>query len=156
MYLLPKIHKRLRNVPGRQVVSNCGMGTENISAFVEYHISNIIPGISRILKDTTDFLKKLEDVNIPDNAIMVSFDVVGLYPHIPHEDGIEAMKRYLDLREEHAISTESLCDLTNIVLENNYFEFDDKVFHQKCGTAIGTKLAPYMPIFLWPIWRKEY
>ena len=30
-YLLPKIHKRLHNVPGRPVISNCGFYTENIS-----------------------------------------------------------------------------------------------------------------------------
>ena len=28
MYLLPKIHKRLSDVPGRPVISNCGMPTE--------------------------------------------------------------------------------------------------------------------------------
>ena len=28
LYLLPKIHKRLHNVPGRPVISNCGIPTE--------------------------------------------------------------------------------------------------------------------------------
>ena len=37
-YLLPKIHKRLHNVPGRPVISNFGYFTENISAFVDYHL----------------------------------------------------------------------------------------------------------------------
>ena len=30
--LLPKIHKRLNNVPGLPVISNCGYYTENVSA----------------------------------------------------------------------------------------------------------------------------
>ena len=33
-YLLPKIHKRLQNMPGRLVISNSGYYTENISAFL--------------------------------------------------------------------------------------------------------------------------
>ena len=33
MYLLPKIHKRLENVPGRPVISNCGTPTEKASEF---------------------------------------------------------------------------------------------------------------------------
>ena len=37
-YLLPKIHKRLHNVPGRPVISNCGYYTENISSFLDYHL----------------------------------------------------------------------------------------------------------------------
>ena len=36
-YLLPKIHKRLHNVPGRPVISNCGFYTENISSFLDHH-----------------------------------------------------------------------------------------------------------------------
>ena len=34
-YLLPKIHKRLHDVPGRPVISNCGYYTENISSFLD-------------------------------------------------------------------------------------------------------------------------
>ena len=40
-YLLPKIHKRTFNVPGRPVVSNIGTGTENISAFLDFNPSLI-------------------------------------------------------------------------------------------------------------------
>ena len=37
-YLLPKIHKRLHDVPGRPVISNCGYYTESISSFLDYHL----------------------------------------------------------------------------------------------------------------------
>ena len=40
-YLLPKVHKRLHNVPGRPVISNSGYYTENMSAFLEYHLKSI-------------------------------------------------------------------------------------------------------------------
>ena len=33
MYLLPKIHKGLSGVPGKLVISNCGMPTEKVSEF---------------------------------------------------------------------------------------------------------------------------
>ena len=36
-YLLPKINKRLQNVPGRPVISNSGFYTENISLFLYHH-----------------------------------------------------------------------------------------------------------------------
>ena len=39
--LLPQIHKRLHNVPGRPVISNCGFYTENISSFLDHHLQPI-------------------------------------------------------------------------------------------------------------------
>ena len=38
LYLLPKIHKLLYNVPGRPVISNCGTPTEKPSEFFDFHL----------------------------------------------------------------------------------------------------------------------
>ena len=39
--------------------------------------------------------------------------------------------------------------MASIVLDNNYFEFNGKIYRQKLGTAIGTKFAPaYANIFM--------
>ena len=47
------------------------------------------------------------------------------------------------------MSTESLIELAELVLRNNYFEFNDKFKKQKEGTATGTKFAPpYAIIFM--------
>ena len=76
-------------------------------------------------------------------------DVVGLYPSIPHKDGLEALRLALDGREEKSVSTQSLLDLSKCVLENNVFEHNGEVFKQKQGTAIGTKMAPnYAILFM--------
>ena len=40
-YLLPKIHKRLHNVPGQPVISNCGFYTENASSFLDHYLQPI-------------------------------------------------------------------------------------------------------------------
>ena len=80
-------------------------------------------------------LRKLKDMErLPENAILVTIDVVGLYPHIPHEEGLQAIRRALDQREEQGIPTEDIVDLASIVLKNNNFGFDEKHFVQKSGT----------------------
>ena len=53
-YLLPKIHKRKTNVPGRPVISNNQTATENISSFLDSHLKDIVPTIPHILEDTKD------------------------------------------------------------------------------------------------------
>ena len=102
------------------------------------------------IKDSNDFIKKIKHLkNIPDNAILVTADVVGLYPSIPHEAGLRALKEVLDRREEKKISTEDLVKMAEFVLKNNYFEFNGQVKHQISATIIGTKLSPtYACIFM--------
>ena len=76
-------------------------------------------------------------------------DVVGLYPNIPHEEGLEALKGALNNREDKTVSTESLTELAQIVLKNNCFEFNAEFYQQLQGTAIGTKFAPsYAILFM--------
>ena len=42
LYLSPKIYKRLHNVPGRPVISNCGTPREKTSEFLDYHLEPIM------------------------------------------------------------------------------------------------------------------
>ena len=43
-------------------------------------------------KDTGDFLGKSKAVGvIPKEKILIPADVVGLYPSIPHDEGLEAL-----------------------------------------------------------------
>ena len=96
-YLLPKIHKRLYNVPGRPVISNCGYYTENISSFLDFHLQPIAKKVKSYIKDTNDFLKKLRSLtNLPGNSLLCTMDVVGLYPNIPHDKGLSALRKRLN------------------------------------------------------------
>ena len=118
-YLLPKIHKQTMNVPGRRLISNNGT-----ASFLDFHLKNIIPGIPHILDDTRGSFYRIEQLqNIPKGTLLVSFDVVGIYPHIPHDEGFQIMKKYLDKREDQSVTSENLYKLAEIVLKHIYFEF---------------------------------
>ena len=90
-----------------------------------------------------------EFCEIPENADLVSSDVFGLYPHIPHEGGLEILKCFLDTREDQSVSSETLCRPAKIILKHNRFELGSDMYHQLLGTAIGTKFTPhYANIFM--------
>ena len=76
---------------------------------------------------------------IPQNSILVAADVVGLYPSIPHNAGLKALKDTVDCRQNKKIPTGMLVKMAEFVLTNNYFEFGRKVFYQISGTSVGTK-----------------
>ena len=79
--------------------------------------------------------------SIPEGSLLVTADVVGLYPSIPHELGLEALKKALDNQEVKPIPTKDLVNMAEFVLKNNYFEFNGECKQQISGTATGTKFA---------------
>ena len=88
-------------------------------------------GIKSYIKDTNDFLKKIQNLpDLPEDTIFCTIDVVGLYPNIPDEYGLTAIKEAFDAREDQTVSAETIMELA------------DNVYKQKHGTAIGTKFAP--------------
>ena len=76
--------------PGRPVISVCDTLTEKISAFVDQKAQPLVPEIKLHIKDTNDSLHKLEEIGeLPDEAILCTIDVFGLYPHILHKEGFK-------------------------------------------------------------------
>ena len=111
-YLLPKIHKRLLNVPGRPVISNSSYFTENISSFLDFYLKPLAQKVKSYIKDTNYFLKNIANLApFPGDLILCTIDVVDLYPNIAHKEGLIAIRKALDIRKYKRISTDSLIEL---------------------------------------------
>ena len=67
------------------MISICGTATKKISEFLDFYIQPLVTKVPSIVKDTTDFLCKLKELGF------ISRTVVGLYFHMPHEDGLETL-----------------------------------------------------------------
>ena len=93
-YLLPKIHKRLNNAPRRPVISNCGAPTKKASEFLDVHLKGVMQNGASYIKDSNNFINKVKNIDIANDALQVTADVVGLYPCIPHEVGCESAYKY--------------------------------------------------------------
>jgi hypothetical protein len=89
LYLLPKIHKGVTPPPGRPIISANGCPTEKISQFVDHFLNPTTTSLKSYIKDTTDFLSKLQRLNnLPSGCLLVTLDIVSLYTNIPNDDGI--------------------------------------------------------------------
>ena len=144
-YMLPKIHKKLQNPPGRPIVSGNNCPTEKISQLVDFFLQPHVKQLPSYIKDTTHFLNKLDNLGrIPADAILVTLDVAGLYTNIPNYEGLESARLALHRSRNrlHNPSNESLMDLLKMVLTMNNFDFADRHYLQVGGTAMGTKVAP--------------
>ena len=84
-------------LPGCPVISNYDTPTEKVLEYLDYHLNSIMRLAKSYIKDTGDFLNKLEELgSVPQNALLVTVDVLKLYPSIPHQDGLDALSIKLE------------------------------------------------------------
>ena len=120
-YQLHKIHKRLYNVPDRLVVISNSGWLLNWKYFTISGPSFKTTSSSGkfYFKDTNEFLKKLRSLpKLPDGIILCTMDIAGLYPVIPHDKGLSALRKQLESRKEKYVSTDTIIDLAEVVLKN--------------------------------------
>ena len=152
LYFLKKIHKNPMGI--RPIVSSCNSITERISQFVDRWLQPHVRKLPSYLKDMTDFLKLIETTKLPEKCLLASIDVSSLYTNIPHEDGKQSILYYLRANPDTYTQPEQplpevLAELTEIVLKNNVFKFNNDYYLQIQGTAMGTKMAPaYANLFM--------
>ena len=83
--------------------------------------------------------------------LLCTLDVTNLYINIPHNEGIQAIMEMPAIhRPPHDVPHCSyIVELLEVVLTNNYFEFNGTHYHQVPVTAMGTKFTPsYANLFI--------
>ena len=96
------------------------------------------------IKDTShmlDIIDNLNDSDLPENSVLVSFDVVNMFPSIDNESVIKAVKKVLNDRESKNPPTERILEALRLCLECNNSVFNDKSFIQINGTAQGPHMS---------------
>ncbi|CAJ0937921.1 unnamed protein product [Ranitomeya imitator] len=142
-YVLPKIHKSLQNPPGRPIVASTDSVLSPLSVFLERILTPLVKTTRSFLLDTGHFLDVIKQLaRIPSNSTLVTLDVCSLYTSIQHTKGIEATRHLLCQSSLSEDAIEFCLDLLTLVLYENYFLFEDTFYIQKCGTAMGSNVAP--------------
>ena len=99
------------------MTSDCGRLTEKVSEFLDYHLNLVIQKGCSYIKHSRDFLKKIKNLcSLPENPILVPVDVVGFYPSIRHDAGLEAHEETLENRHHKQIPTYKLV-ITNSLIQ---------------------------------------
>ena len=148
IYLRPKVHKEGNG--GRPVISSINYHTSKISKYGDYHLQPIVKEIPSYVQHTTDFLKKINQINfVPDNSYLVSLDVKSLYSNIINAEGIKYVKTFLEKYSKRTASTKVITTFLALIPTLNNFIFICRNYLQIKGCVMGTTCAPsYANIFM--------
>ena len=136
IYFLPKVHRNPLKL--RPIVSCTNGPTQKASAFLDKLLQPQMKKVRSYLKSSTDLIHILQSLTIPVHAYLITLDIESLYTNISHEEAIISFLR----KFKHHPRKVFLLDLLKYVLKNNVFQFDNLIFTQLCGVAMGTRLAP--------------
>ena len=155
--MLMKVHKDALNPPGRPIISSNDSISEPASKYVDYYIKPFVSQLPSYLQDTTHTLKKLSELADVGSCYLATMDIQSLYSNIVHSEGLAALKHYLRRRPEGVIPpTDFLLQLTEWTLKNNVFIFQDSVYRQQKGTAMGACFAPNYANLTLGLWEELY
>ena len=132
-----KTHKP--NVPVRLLTTRCNTIIENLVIFVEKHCAKLTENIPTKINDSYHLIDISETMNakgIPDNAILVCFDIVSMFSGIDSNRDVAAVKNALDSRTNLSPSTECIIEALEICLTNTNSTFTDQNFIQTNGTTM--------------------
>jgi hypothetical protein len=137
----PKIYKK--NHPFITIINGSNHATEKMAKVVEKELSENVRNLNTYIKDTTYFLQKLNNISQPqpNETIMFCLEAKALYLSVSRIEAKSACKTAFENRTTKTISTDSVLEMMDLVLENNNLRFDNKHSLQTDGTAIGSHLG---------------
>lgn len=137
----PKIHKE--TVPIRPIVNCIDSPTYILSKKLNKLLNKLYTYTNKYtIKNSRILAHKIKDIKIPQNGKFVSFDITNLYTNIPVTETIELIKRnLLTYGKVSNIETLEIIELLELTLSQNYFEFENQIYQQLDGVAMGNCIA---------------
>ena len=106
--------------------------------FIEVVCAPLTNTIATSIRDTChllDIIDELSSQTIPDNTVLVSFDIVNIYRSIGNDKGIAVVKKFLETRPNKIPSTDCIIEGLESCLKCNNSRFGSQNLLHLNGTA---------------------
>jgi len=133
--------------PLRPIVSCIGPALYNTSKLPTNILTALQDGNDFSVPNSSKFVDEISNIDIQDDEIMLSFDVVSLFTAIPVKKACDYIQNKLDCDESLHLrrkldTTDLISMLNSVPLSNNYFVYNDSVYKQIHGCAMGSPVSP--------------
>lgn len=147
LYGLLKVHKsdNFTEMPIRPVVSFTNSPTYKLAKWLNNQLKQTINcNFSNVVLNSTQLAKKIQNVIIPNDALLISLDVSNLFTNVPIIEVTQIIKNKLNESTLSDCETVELLNLLNLCLKQNFFTFNNTVYCQEDGLSMGSPLSPLL------------
>ena len=146
LYLCPKIHKEEHlnewiKQQWRPISASIGWVTYEVSTYIDTLLKPVMINIPTYIKDSASLVKELNYKQFPKDCYLLEADVDNMYPSINIQHALEFIEAYLKRLNDNTIPINLIIELLRWIHNNNYIEFNNKIYLQIKGTAMGTPCA---------------
>jgi len=143
VYSLPKIHKI--DIPHRPIVNFINSPAYKISKWLNLILKKHINFRSEFsIDNSVQFARIVKDIVLPQDSILLSFDVESLFPSIPIDECLVLVRSLLHESTLPNNIAQGVFNILEMTLKQNFFLFEDKIYEQKGGLTMGSPLSPIL------------
>lgn len=157
-YALPKLHKA--SIGPRPIVAAHSCPLSVLSSWLCKALQPVVERQAAYLRDTQALVQILARQPFPQTSVMLTFDVASMYPNMQKNTawigicaGLQLSQLYL---EEPPSWFHFARNILDALFDHCYSKFDNKIFKQTNGIAMGTDAAPVIAnLYLTP-WEHDF
>jgi len=141
---LPKVHKTPWSL--RPIVPSHSWVTSCLSQVVDHLCRPILQKLPWVVDSSKQVINNLEAISTDSDDVWIcTGDVVAFYTNIDSEDCARvvaaAFQHYFPKSRIHG---QTLAQMIKFIMDHNYFSFQDQIWKQQGGLAMGTSCAPVL------------
>ena len=142
MYCLPKIHKEGKQM--RPIIPCINSPASLLSKWLVNEFQKLEFPSTFSVKDRYQFIDFTKNIILEPDEILVSFDVVSLYPNVPMKESKEIIENWLNSLHLNQDIVKEFMILFNLCISQNSFQFKDNIYNQLEGTPMGNPLSCFI------------
>ena len=136
-YIIPKLHKP--QLGSRPITAQHSYMLSPLSTALAIVLQEEVNKIPEIARDSKTVVQQLEQLEVKEPNVLITFDVEQMYPSIDLQDAIKVLHENLQvMRAMKGFWTKIL----QLIMFNNYVTANKNIYRQMTGTATGTQVAP--------------
>ena len=133
--------------PVRVITRSCRTAVESLLISVEhveqelYKLAENLPSRIKYTNGVLNIIDNLNNNYIPENAFLIGFDIVNMFPSIHNKSGIKIVERFRNTRSILNPPTLYILQALRLCLECNNFILSNKFYLKTDGTAQGPHMS---------------